>query len=83
MGTILPLDHRENLGQRHRAHLHVPQRKLLAGDAAGEIVHQLLFAGAVAVHDAAFLPLEWFALEDLGDAPAPKISMPDCISFLK
>ena len=66
----LAFEHRENLGQRDGAHLHVAQGKLLARDAPREIIHQLFFADGVAVHDAALLALERFALEDLRNAPA-------------
>ena len=66
----LAFEHRENFRQRHGAHLHVAQRKLLARDAPREIVHQFFFADRVAVHDAALLPLEGLALEHLRNAPA-------------
>ena len=69
-GHHLAFEHRENFRQRHGAHLHVAQGELLARDAAREIVHQFFFANGVAVHDAAFLPLEGLALEDLRDAAA-------------
>ena len=71
-GHHLALEHRENFRQRHGAHLHVSERKLLARDAAREIVHQLFFAHRVAVDDAAFLPLERLALEYLRNTPAQK-----------
>ncbi len=66
----LAFEHRENLGQRDGADLHVAQGKLFARDTPREIVHQLFFADGVAVHDAALLPLEGLALEDLRNAPA-------------
>ncbi len=69
----LAFEHRENLGQRHRAHLHVAQGKLLARDAPREIVHQLFFAHGVAVHDAALLALEGLAFEHLRNAPAQEL----------
>ena len=72
-GHHLPLEHRKNFRQRHRAHLHPAQRKLLARNAAGEIVHQFLFALREALHDPRFLPLEGLAFEYLRNAPAQKI----------
>ncbi len=72
-GHHLAFEHRENLGQRHGADLHVAQGKLFARDAPREIVHQFFFAYRVAVDDAALLALEGFALEHLRNAPAQKL----------
>ena len=70
----LPLEHRKNFRQRHRAHLHPAQRKLLARNAPREIVHQFLFALREALHDPRFLPLERLAFENLRNAPPQKIN---------
>src|SRR5215475_2126072 len=51
----------------------MPQGKLLAGDAACKVVHQILFAHGESLDDAALLPLEWLAFKNLGDAPAQKV----------
>ena len=72
-GHHLAFEHRENFRQRHGAHLHVAQGKLLARDAPREIVHQLFFADGVAVHDAALLALEGLALEHLRNAAAQEL----------
>ncbi len=69
----LAVENRENLRQRHRAHLHAAQRELLAGDAAREIVHQFLFAQGEALDDARFLALEGLAFEYLRDAAAQEV----------
>ena len=73
MGTICAIEHGENFRQRHGAHLHAAERKLFAGDAAGEIVHQFFFAHGEALNDARFLALEGFAFEHLRNAAAQKI----------
>ena len=65
----LALENRKNFRQRDGAHLHVSQSELLARNAAREIIHQFFFANGKAVHDAAFLPLEGFALENLRNPP--------------
>ncbi|HXA79464.1 MAG TPA: Lon-like protease helical domain-containing protein [Candidatus Acidoferrales bacterium] len=72
-GHHLPFENGENLRQRHRAHLHAAQRKLIAGDAAREIVHQFLFAEGKALDDARFLPLKGLAFEDLRYAPPEEV----------
>ena len=72
-GHHLPVEHRENFGQRDRAHLHAAERELVAGDAAREIVHQFLFAQGEALDDARFLPLERLAFEYLRNAAAQEV----------
>ena len=69
----MAFEHGKDLREGNGTNLHVAQRKLFASDPAREIVHQFLFAHSEALDDAGFLPLEWFALEDLGNAPAKKI----------
>ncbi len=69
----LAFEHREDFRKRHRTHLHVAQGELFAGNAASEIVHQILFAHGKALYDAPFLPLERFAFEHLRYAPPQKI----------
>ena len=69
----LAVEHRENFGQRDRAHLHAAERKLVARDAAREIVHQFLFAQREALDDARFLALERLAFENLWNAPAQEV----------
>src|SRR5882762_551978 len=69
----LAFEHGENFGQRHRAHLHVAQRKLFSRDPAREIVHQFFFAHREAFDDPPFLPLERFAFKHLRDPPPQKI----------
>ena len=69
----LPFEHGENLGQRHRAHLHVPQRKLVPRDSSREIIHQIFFTRGKPLHNAALLPLKWFSFEHLRNPPPQKI----------
>ena len=69
----LSFEHGKNLRQRHRAYLHVAQRKLLPRDTPREIVHQFFFTHGEPFDDAPFLPLERFAFEYLRDAPPQKI----------
>ena len=70
----LPFEHRKNLRQRHRSHLHVSQRKLFPRDPPREIVHQFFFAHGKALDDAPLLPLERFAFEHLWNPPPQKIN---------
>ena len=69
-GNHLALEDRENFRKRDGAYLHAAQGELIAGDAAGEIVHQFFFADGEALDDAGFLALERFAFENLRDAAA-------------
>ena len=69
----LPFEDRKNFRQRDGADLHVAQRKLFARDAPREVVHQFFFANREAVHDAALLPLERFAFEDLRNSAAQEL----------
>ncbi len=73
MGTICAIEHRENFRQRHGTYLHPAERELFAGDAAGEVVHQFLFAHGEALDDARFLALERLSFEHLGNAPPQKV----------
>ena len=70
----LPFEHRKNLRQRHRSHLHVPQRKLFARDSPREIVHQLFFAHRESLYNPPFLPLEGLAFKHLRNPPPQKIN---------
>jgi hypothetical protein len=70
----LPFEHRKNFRERHRAHLHVPQRKLLPRDAPREIVHQLFLAHRKPLDDPPLLPLERFAFKHLWNPPPQKIN---------
>ncbi len=69
----LPFEHRKNLRQRYRAHLHVPQRKLLARNPPREIVHQLFFTHRKSLDDPPLLPLKRFAFKHLRNPPPQKI----------
>ena len=70
----LALEHGENFGQGHGAHLHPAERKLFAGNSPREVVHQFFFAHGEALDDARLLALKGFAFEDLRDAPAQEIN---------
>src|SRR5208337_3937392 len=57
----------------HGAYLHVPERKLFAGDPPREVVHQLLFTHGKAFDDSPLLPLERFAFEYLRNSPPQEV----------
>ena len=72
-GHHLPFEHRKNLRQRHRPHLHASQSELFTRDASREIVHQFLLANGEPLDNPSLLALERFAFENLRNAPAKKI----------
>ena len=72
-GHHLPIENRKNFRQRHRAHLHVPERKLLARNPPREIVHQLFFAQCIPVDDPPLLPLEGLPFEHLWNTPPQEV----------